>query len=274
MKRSYIYKVYWNILRMYVLRVIFHRGRTDRSQTHVLQEYKEAWSETAEDILFGRKLRVQRTDGRLIIGRAIDSRKFFFGHINGILRSFQPETVLELGSGIGINILALAVLNPDIKSLKGIELTEQGVRQAQTLLKNPPMKALIYLTELPEKTIRERLAHRDIEFVQGSILKLPWPEESFDFVFSAWVMEQIPRDYLHAFSEARRALRSEGHALFIEEFIEAQENIFQRLHLQNVDYFRASYSEVEKAGLTVLRFEPLPMSKIKLTYGSLLCSAE
>ncbi len=271
MKRFYVAKVYWGIVRMFLLQTFLRRGKTVRTEEQVRKEYKEAWGESSEDILFGRKLRVQRDGNRLIIGRAIDSRKFFISHVESIVCSLQPGNILELGSGIGINILTLAVLNPLIKSLKGIELTDQGFAQAKELLKNPPIRALMYLTELDEKTIRERLTGRDIEFVQGSILKLPFADKSFDFVYSMWVLEQIPKEYPQAFREARRVLRQEGHAFFMEEFIEAQANIFQRIHLRNVDYFHASLWEVEKYGLKVLRFEPLPMDKVKLTYGSLLC---
>lgn len=255
---------------MFLVRTFLRKGKTVRSESQVLKEYKEAWGESANDILFGRKLRVQRVGNRLIINRAIDSRKFFLGHINSIIRSFHPESILELGSGIGINTLALAVFNPDIKKLRGVELTEEGFRQSQTLLKNPPLEALVYLTGESKEVVLERLKGRDIEFIKGSILELPFPDKSFDFVYSLWVLEQIPEKYPQAFKEAHRVLK--GHALFIEEFREAQRNVFQRIHLRNVDYFHASYTEVEKAGLRPLRFEPLPMDKIKLTYGSLLVS--
>ena len=235
MRHFHVYKVYWGIVKMYIHRTIFRKTATRRSQEYVAGDYKVAWGENPHDIIWGRKLRIHRAHNRLVVGRAIDSRKYTVQQVASYVRSFQPEKVLELGSGIGINILTLAVLYPNAKVLKGIELTEQGIKQSKELLKNPPIKELVYLTELDEKTIRERLMNRDIEFVQGDILKLPWSDQTFDFVFTMWVLEQNPRAYMQAFKEARRVLQTGGHSVFIEEFDEAQENFFQRLHLRNVD---------------------------------------
>ncbi|MFA6273116.1 MAG: class I SAM-dependent methyltransferase [Candidatus Paceibacterota bacterium] len=271
MNRFYPIKIYFNIVKMFLVRTFLRRGITNRDQPLVINDYRKSWGEGYRSVIWGRKLRVLRVNGRLTIGRAIDSRKFFIAHINKFIRSVGPKQVLELGSGIGINILALAVLNPNIKSFKGIELTAEGVEQARSALKDIPVKELMYLTEEDEATIRQRLANRDIEFIQGDILHLPWHDKSFDFVFSCWVIEQLPRQYREAFLEAKRVLK--GHALFIEEFKEAQENIFQLLHLNNVDYFHASFAEVGKLGFKILGFEPMAMSKIKFTYGSLFCSA-
>ncbi len=273
MNKSYVYKVYWNIFRLFIIQTFFGRGRVIRNKEKVTSEYGEAWSETIGDLLWGRKLRVQKIGQRLVICRAIDSRKFFLSYLSSTVSSFAPESILELGSGIGINLLVLAVLNPGIKKLRGIELTENGLHHSKNILQKLPIKELVYLTELSEKVIRERLSNRDIEFVQGNILCLPFEDKSFDFVFSMWVLEQNPVEYPKAFMEARRVIKDSGNASFIEEFIEAQENFFQRLHLRNVDYFHASYTEVVKAGFDVLRFEPMPMSKIKLTYGIVVCEA-
>jgi hypothetical protein len=81
-------------------------------------------------------------------------------------------------------------------------------------------------------------------------------------------LEQIPHTYPVAFAEARRVTKR--FALFYEAFYEAQENMFQVMHLKNLDYFHAPIADVKKAGFEILRFEPMALSKIKFTSGVLL----
>jgi len=53
------------------------------------------------------------------------------------------------------------------------------------------------------------------EIVQGSILNLDFPDDSFDFVISRLVLEHLP-DPLSAIREVRRVLRTGGKAVFID----------------------------------------------------------
>lgn len=223
------------------------------------------------DLFMMGKLRPQKLYGQMIFCRSIDHRKFFVEYLQKTILELHPKNILELGSGDGINLLALAVLNPSIKEFTGIELTENGITSSKYYLKNPPYEALIYITEKSREVIAERLVQSKINFIQGDITKMPFKDQSFEFLFSMWVLEQIPRDYPIVFKEARRVLK--GHALFMEAFSEAQENFFQRLHLRNLDYFRASFREAGKANLNILRFEPMAITKIKFTSGALLCSS-
>ncbi|MDO8500048.1 MAG: class I SAM-dependent methyltransferase [bacterium] len=218
---------------------------------------------------------LRELNGRPVQCRGIDIRKMRIAYLSRSLREFNYEktinSVLELGSGNGFNILALAALHPEIKMWKGIDLTSAGVAAAGFLLSDLPMKPLRYVTELDEDIIRERLSKSDIQFCEGNMLNLPFSDSSFDAVFSCQAIEQLPRDYPRAFQEARR-VAAEG-AFFLEEFSEAQ-NIFQWMHLQNVDYFCASYQEVQKAGFKILKFEPFPLNPEHLSLGLCVCSVE
>jgi len=118
----------------------------------------------------------------------------------------------------------------------------------------------------------KRLKESKIDFKTASILDLPFSDNIFEFCYSINVIEQLPRDYFQAFTEARRV--SSLYASFFEEFLEAQKNIFQRMNLKNVDYFRSSYREVEKAGFKILKFEPSRLRKIQTSLGFLVCSKE
>ena len=267
----YPISIYKNILWLFIKQRLFRRGRDRRDEKLVVHDYTLSWTESISENVTGRRLRIHKLYGRLGLYRSIDYRKFFVKHIFHTIASLQPKNILELGSGNGINVLVMAVLYPTAQKIVGVELTEKGVETGREALKNPPIKELMYLTEESEETIRRRLKEVPIEFIKGDLTKLPFADKSFDFSFSLLVFEQMPGSYPEAFKEVRRV--TAGHALFLEEFKEAQENIFQRVHLLNVDYFRASFWEVTKAGLKVLRFEPLPITKIKLSVGSLLCAS-
>lgn len=263
-------KIYIRIALRAFKKKFLRRGLLKREQSFVIDEYTKVWSNKPVSFLRGKKLRIYNVNGRRALYRSIDFRAFFIEYLSRAISSLKPSSVLELGSGMGVNIIILAVLHPEVKRWVGLELTVKGFEQSNAILANPPVAEIQYITRLPEQTIRKHLKKVSIEFVQGDMLKLPFADKSFDFVFSCWSFEQIPKNYPQAFGEANRVLK--GHALFLEEFREAQQNIFQKLHLYNVDYFRASIWEVEKVGFKILRFEQMSVDKVFLSVGALLCS--
>ncbi len=146
------------------------------------------------------------------------------------INELAPATVLELGAGMGDVLDYLVTRCPSVSRWEGVELTETGVHALQ----HAPT---IYLK-------------------QGSMLALPYADDSFDLVFSFDSFEQLPEEYPKAFSEAYRVTRRD--AIFVEPFKEAQQDIFRRMHLVNVDYFRASVMSVEQAGFTVSSEKAFP----------------
>ena len=157
------------------------------------------------------------------------------------INELAPATVLELGAGMGDVLDYLVSRCPSVSRWEGLELTNVGVDA---------------LRHAPHVHIR-----------QGSMLALPYDNDSFDLVFSYDSFEQLPRDYQKAFEEAYRVTRRD--AIFIEPFKEAQQDVFGRMHLVNVDYFRSSIAAVEKAGFTISRGETFS----KKSHGDLLVSA-
>src|SRR3989344_2482904 len=135
----------------------------------------------------------------------------------------------------------------------------------------PPVAILKKLTGLTEWEILSRIRAADIDFTEGSILEIPFPKNSFDAVFSNSVIEQIPRDYMKVFTGVFRV--AEKIAFFSEPEESAQRgHIFNLMHLKNIDYFCASYREVEKAGFKTLSFEIPPLQKFVFNTGLLVVS--
>lgn len=266
----YVTKTYADIVKLFIRRLFVGRPFTKRSLEHVDQEHSKAWRNHPESSFFG-KQRIQNLNGSLVIYRAIDHRKFFLEYILERIGQTGPRHIVELGSGLGINILAIAALMPEIQSFRGVELTQEGVKGAEDLLKNVPLNTLAYLTELPHETILERLSNRDIKFVVGDITKeLPFKDQSTDYIFTTWVLEQLPSKFRDVLDESRRILSDKGEMHFLEHFKEAQRNIFQRMHLANMDYFRSSIHELEIHNLKIIKFESIPLDKIKFSSGSLI----
>lgn len=246
------------------------RFATHRTKDFVRNSYNKAW----EGFNQSWNPVILEFNKDVVLWPAVDTRRFRVLYFSRAIKDLELRSnirsVLELGSGSGINVLALAVLHLEIKIWNGVELTQAGVKTAKKLLEHPPIKHLRYITGLDEQTIRERLSKSDIRFVEGDILNLPFKNNSFDLVYSALAIEQIPQEYPWAFREARRVCA--GYAFFLEEFLEAQ-NIFHRMSLSNLDYFCASYREVEKADFRIIKYEPYPLSKLDFRLGFLLCSA-
>lgn len=248
---------------------------TNRTISYSEKQYNKAWACNFSDIFRGRKIRKYAFGGsnKFIFATPADSRKVFIQHLFHKIKSVGAKEILELGSGVGINLVALAVLCPEIEKIHGVELTENGIKQSEFLLSNYPIRELKYLTELDEEVIVERLNNfkSKVFFERGDICKLSSiGEEKFDFVFSYGAIEQIPKLFSSAFAEARRVLKKTGNALFVEEFREFQ-NLRQKYYLWKVDYFSESYKEVEKVGFRALSFEPLINKKDKFVYASLFC---
>jgi SAM-dependent methyltransferase len=112
-----------------------------------------------------------------------------------ILDGRRPESILEVGCNVGLNLLAIHELLPDAQ-LAGIEPNENAVRAAPRMA-----------------DVRVGVANR-----------LPFPGGSFDLVFTrAVLMHLSPETYAETFKEMRRVARR--WLLLIEPPAEIREGI-------------------------------------------------
>jgi SAM-dependent methyltransferase len=69
----------------------------------------------------------------------------------------------------------------------------------------------------PEALELARRSYPDVDFRQASVTDLPFPDSSFDLVFTWTVLQHVPPDQVgRALSELRRVLRDDGVALLCE----------------------------------------------------------
>lgn len=263
-------KFFYHIARGALSRLCRFRARERRRLSAVRAAYSDNYThESNEQFLFKRR--------RFFVHDALqtlpvaDYKRFLLARFAKIVEHFGAASVLELGSGRGLNLLSLAALCPRLREAQGIELSPEGVRVAEENVKHPPLRELAYLTGVSEDIASRRIAEVRFSFVCGSITEDIVPPHSVDVVFSNSVVEQIPREYPKVFRAARRAARLGG--FWSEPFREAQGwNLFYRMYLKNIDYFCASYREVEKAGWRIRSFEVPQTQKFEFRTGILVCA--
>ncbi len=93
----------------------------------------------------------------------------------------EPQSVLEIGSGSGINSLALCGMFPDIH-FAGVELAEAGCHLAKTVQHEQTLPDVI--AKFSPGPVVDNSAHRRIDFTQGDALRLPFADNEFDLVIA------------------------------------------------------------------------------------------
>lgn len=235
-----------------------------RDRDLVEKEYTAHW----HDYRHYRRPHIAIRGNALVVVPGIDFAKSAVWYVTHLIRSLGVTSVLELGSGNGLVLWSLKVLNPSV-DFTGVELTDAGIAAARDILEGHS-DLVAYITEKDKEEIHVLLrARRAPVFKKGDITRLDFPDGAFDLVFSHVVIEQLPRRFHEAFAEAHRVTRR--YACFIEEFSEAQRNIFQRLTLWVQDYFRESYHSVEQAGFAVLSFDVKEIEKASRSVGMVVC---
>jgi arsenite methyltransferase len=102
------------------------------------------------------------------------------------LGRLQPgERVLDLGSGAGTDSLVAAQMVGDSGSVTGIDMTPEMLGKARSAAK--------------------QMGASNLEFVEGEVERLPFPDASFDVVISNGVIDLVP-DKEAVFSEIHRVL--------------------------------------------------------------------
>jgi SAM-dependent methyltransferase len=95
------------------------------------------------------------------------------------------ERVLDLGSGAGTDSLVASQMVGENGSVTGIDMTREMLGKA--------------------RAAAEQMEARNVEFVEGEVERLPFPDASFDVVISNGVIDLVP-DKDAVFSEIHRVL--------------------------------------------------------------------
>jgi Methyltransferase domain len=160
------------------------------------------------------------------------------------IRLVRPSTVLEVGSGWGLNLLVLGCQCPETR-FQGIELTESGVGLAKSLAAADELPAPVL--ELMSEPPRDRAGYRRIAVDRGTAENLPYPDNSFDLVMTRLALEQMESIRDTAIAEIARVARS--HVLMVESFRELNDDGLRRRYAIANDYFRGRLADLPRYGL-------------------------
>jgi SAM-dependent methyltransferase len=164
-----------------------------------------------------------------------------------LIAQLHPHSVLEVGSGTGQNLFVLSAQFPGI-AFTGLELTAAGVNTARAIASCAKLPD--ELARFSPRPIRDDTAHRHVEFVEGSGSSLPFPDGSFDLVYTVLALEQMERVREDALREIARV--SAGAAAMIEPFRDWNASGIARNRVVAKGYFSARLSDLRSLGLEPL----------------------
>jgi SAM-dependent methyltransferase len=185
-----------------------------------------------------------------------------------LLGTLAPSNALEVGCGNGINLLILSTQFPATR-WSGVELTEAGVAVGRSIQSEPELPPV--LQEFSADPIADPTAHRHVEMRQGDASTLPFPDKSFDLVFSFQALEQMQIIRDQAVREMARVARK--WVVMIEPLDDFNQNEIQVHYMRSRGYLDLHTRDLERFGLTpVLVFDDLPQ-KLSSGVGMAVCRA-
>jgi SAM-dependent methyltransferase len=219
-----------------------------RTQAYVERSYDRTfaarpWPETNGAVLDAKPTWAEWGEAGLVV------RRYGLGRVHllamaRIIRALGARTVLEVGSGTGINLFVLAALLPEV-AFAGIELTATGVAQAQSVVQAATLPAR--LADYCPAPVADAQAHRRIDVRRGNALDLPFQAGAFDLVFTRQALEQMDMIRAPALAQIARVARS--HVLLVEPFADANRDRLRRAYVAAKDYFSLPVTGLEAFGI-------------------------
>ena len=182
--------------------------------------------------------------------------------------SQSVKSVLEIGSGNGLNLIALAVAFPNIRFV-GLELTKEGVNQAKKALlaKNAIKNLCKFIFGNSVEYKGQEITN--IEFIELDVVELSPSIINPDQIFSFLALEQM-ESVFEGFLKAFKLMKGSSFFLF-EPFLEFN-NYKQKEILRRKGYLYRSTKELNKISDESFQSYYLPrkINKMKYAYGIVL----
>jgi len=223
---------------------------SERGKSVIEREYDDAWGAGYERYRLGRsdlKLKPWAWRGKRLLLDPAAATRFRTLLFAAVLEEVKPRSVLEVGSGNGINLLSLAGAFPGIR-FTGLELTRQGVEQSRRAQRDPHI-AEIVASYSPLAT-GDPSALECIDFVQGDASAMPFEGGAFDLVMTVLAVEQMESIRTAALAEIARVARR--HVLMLEPFRDVNSGGFRRLYVRSRGYFEGRIAELNDHGLELI----------------------
>lgn len=251
------------------LKRLLRRGRNAREQAEVQSGYETHWTLAAsveEYIadLNDRVLAVEwRNKGLLVAPQVL--RQVHMLYLMRAIEVLKPRRVLEVGFGNGNIVLTLSARFPDVH-FSGVELTSNGVAVAkavQALAELPPS----FIQSAPEPLL-DVTAHRTAELQVGDASALPFPDNSFDLIYTRLALEQMEQIREKALKEIARV--SNHAVVLIEPWKDYNLRSPGRDYIRRMGYFAARIADMKKFGFKVIMATQKIPQKVQFNVGPVI----
>lgn len=252
--------------RLFRRRYLSWLPKVRRDRAYILESYSANWRKRVFPSLAmstegnERTLADWRDDG-LITRRGTMVRVHYL-LLKKIFDLIQPQSLLEVGCGNGLNLFVLAS-HFDKTRFSGVDLTEAGIERAKSVQAESSLPAeLRQFSPLP---IADAEAFRRIDFAQGDALKLAFPDRSFDVAMTVTALEQMETIRAQALAELARVARR--YVVMVEPFADFNRDPLRRNYVEAKDYFSLRADQLREHGLEpVFDYGAIP-HKIHLGVG-------
>jgi ubiquinone/menaquinone biosynthesis C-methylase UbiE len=201
-----------------------------------------------------------------MLAQPIGTKRVHLLFLMRAIARLKPRTVLEVGSGNGLNLFILAARFPEIHFM-GLELTAGGVVAANRVRAMAELPEIL-VTFAPEPPIDLKPFDR-IVIVQGNAAALPFVDASFDLVITALALEQMEPIRHQALAEIRRVAST--YTAMVEPFFDWNATGPQRDYIIANDYFSGSVAELERVGLAPFYMTGDMPSKLTIRPAFVVC---
>lgn len=251
------------------LRRILKMGRNAREQIDVQSGYEAHWTLASSvekyiaDLSERTLALVWEEKGYLAAPQVL--RQVHMLQIMRAIEVFKPKRVLEVGCGNANVVLTLAACFPEI-SFVGLELTKNGVAAGQAVQALPELPAS-FIGNCPQKMIDPK-AHRDVKLQVGDASIMPFPDDSFDLIYTRLALEQMEQVREKALGEIARV--SKQAVVLIEPWKDYNTESPGRDYVRRMGYFNGKISDMNKFGFTVLMATADSPQKVQFNVGSVV----
>jgi SAM-dependent methyltransferase len=241
-----------------------------RTTETVKSGYEAAWGQVSlAGELGDAKVIAFEWRGRGMVARAIGRKRLHQLYLVRTLEWLQPESVLEVGFGYGLNLLLLSMQFPGIR-FSGVELTQGGVEKARALARDPATAGT--LEPFAVGRLLDPRAPERLDLHVGSAEQLPLADQSVDMAITVLALEQMERIRDRAIRELARVARR--HVVMIEPFRDWNADGHRRKYIERNDYFDAWVADLPTYGLTPIVATGDMPNKLSFRAGVVIASCE
>ena len=183
---------------------------------------------------------------RLFLAGVMGTKRVHLALLMSAIEAVKPSRVLEVGSGVGLNILVLGARFPDIEFVGG-ELTPVGVDATNAVAAKGIPDSMAAFS--PQPVSQSVGALENVRALEADAGDLPFSDGEFDLVFSAHALEQMEAIRKAALGEMARVTKS--HVAMVEPFVDWNESGLRRNFILAKGYFQGSVADLESLGLAV-----------------------